>query len=153
MRIVRYLVMPVLGLTLLSGWGLAEERSEMADLAYSELISYGMINAYSTNILVQVGFERGSLGKQEAVEAVERNSAFVKVLQRYAHSLKRSSATKDEEMKKLIASMSEVSTYLEQQTQSLKDWIADPESKSAKALYDGYCDKLEKKIELMLKGE
>ena len=150
MKIGTCLAMTVFALILSGGWAPAEERSELADLSYSELISYGIINAYSTNLLVKTGFEAGSLTKADALDAVERNSAFVKVLERYAHSLKRSSVKREEGMKKLIADMCEVSTYLEQQTESLKDWIGDPKSKSARRLYDGYCDKLEKKIELML---
>jgi len=131
----------------------AEERSVPADLTYTELISYGIINAYSTNLLVQNGFQGGSLPKEDALDAVERNVAFVQVLQRYANSLKRTTATDDEGLKKLIGDMSEVATYLQRQTEALKDWVEDPKSKSAKRLYDRYCDKLEKKIELMLRGK
>ncbi len=153
MRIAVWTVLAMLGCALVTGGAAAEERSEVADLSYSELISYGIINAYSTNVLVQSGFEGGSLPRADALDAVERNAAFVKVLQRYAHSLKRSSASRDEGMKKLIADMSEVSTYLEQQTQSLKDVVADPKSQSARRLYRSYSDKLEKMIESMLRGK
>jgi hypothetical protein len=124
----------------------------LADLTYSELIGYGIINAYSTNVLIQLAFQGGALPKVDAQEALDRNMAFVRVLERYSFSLKRTTSTKDEGTKTLIAGMCDVSTYLTQQTQALKDWVADPESKSAKQLYDAYCDRLEKKIELMLVG-
>ncbi len=152
MRITMCILAVVFACALL-GARAEETRSELADLSYSELISYGVINAYSTNLLVRSGFEGGTLPKEDAVDAVERNFAFVKVLQRYSHSLKRSTTTRDEGMKKLISDLCEVSTLLQQQTQSLKDWIKDPKGKSAVRLYEDYCDKLEKKIELMLGGK
>lgn len=151
MKIVSFLSAVLLGITLLSGLAFAEQASDAADLAYSELVTYGIVNAYSTNVLVQIAFQGGSLPKEEALDAAERNAAFVKVLQRYAQQLKRDTAKKEEGIKKLVNEMSEVSTYLEQQTQALKDWIEAPDSKSAKGLYDTYCEKLEKKIELMLR--
>jgi len=150
MRIGRCVATVFVGGALLFGWAPGEESSYKASLSYSELISYGLINGYSTNVLVQTAFGGGCLTKADALEALKRNLAFVKVLERYAHSLKRASPNEDEGMKKLIADMCEVTTYLEQQTESLKDWIADPESKSARLLYQGYSTKLEKSIEAML---
>ncbi|NQU46179.1 MAG: hypothetical protein HQ516_03920 [Chlorobium sp.] len=140
----------VLGVVLLSGGVPEEESSFSASLSYAELISYGLINGYSTNVLVHKGFAAGSLTEADALDDVDRNMAFAKVLQRYANSLKRASAKEDKGMRTLIANMCEVATYVERQTGTLKDWINNPESKSAKALYDAYCDKVEKKVELML---
>jgi len=153
MKISKSLSASLLGMTLLTGGAFAEQTSDVADLAYSELITYGIVNAYSTNVLVQIGFQGGSLPKEEALEAVQRNGAFVKILQRHAHNLKRAAAKREEGMTKLVNDMCEIATYLEQQTQALKDWINDLESKSARGLYDSYCDKLEKKIELMLRAK
>jgi hypothetical protein len=130
----------------------AQEDSELAELAYSELISHGIISAYSTNVLVRQAFAGRCLGKEDALEAVERNSGFVKVLQRYAHSLRRSTKIKDEGMKRLVAEMCDVTGHLKFQTDSLKDWIENPESGTAKGLYERYTDKLEKMIESMLRG-
>jgi len=126
-----------------------EESPFRATLSYSELISYGMINAYSTNVLVQISFAGGCLTKEDALEAVERNLKFVRVLQRYAHSLRRASADESDPMKKLLADMCEVTTYLERQTESLRDWLSAPESKSARMLYEGHSNKVEEKMELM----
>ncbi len=132
--------------------GTASQESEFrAKLSHSELISYGMINAYSTNILIQKGFAGRCLLEVDAMENVERNQAFVKVLQEHAFSLKRISVKEDEGMRKMIGDMCEVTTYLERQTESLKDWIAEPKSESAKILYERYCDQVEKAVESMFK--
>jgi hypothetical protein len=152
MKIVACGVVGLVAGMFLIGWVRAEERSAPADLSYTELISYGIINAYSTNILIQNGIEGGSLPKEDALDALRRNLAFAKVLYRYANSLKRSTSTEDEGLKKLIADMADVSTYLQQQTEALRDWVENPKSASARRLYQGYCDTVEKKIEAMLKG-
>jgi len=131
----------------------AEERSVAADLSYAELVSLGIINAYSTNVLVQQGFEGGSFSKADAEDAVRRNLAFVNVLDRYAQSLKRSTSTDDPGMKKWIEDMAGVATYLKQQTLALEDWLSDSSSASAKRLFVGYSDKVEARIETMLKGK
>ncbi len=150
MRIARCLATVfVLGVVLF-GWAPGEESSYKASLSYSELISYGLVNAYSTNVLVQTAFDGKCVTKADALDAVKRNLAFVKVLERYAQSLKRGSTNQDEGMKKLVVDMCEVTTYLERQTESLKEWIAEPESKSSKILYQGYSTKVEKSIETML---
>lgn len=134
-------------------WAPAEERSVAADLSYAELVSMGIINAYSTNVLVKQSFESGSLSKPDAEDAVRRNTAFVNVLDRYAQSLKRSIVTEDAGMKKWVQDMADVSTYLKQQTLVLQDWVSDPGSGSAKRLFDSYSEKVEARIEMMLKGK
>ncbi len=150
MRIAIRVATIVLGGVLLFGWTPGEESSYRAGLSYSELISYGMINAYSTNVLVRSSFEGKCLTESDALDSVKRNLAFVKVLERYAHSLKRGSANEGEGMKKLVAAMCEVTTYLELQTASLKDLIRNPESKSTRILYEQHSAKVEKGIEAML---
>lgn len=151
MRIATCLMTVFVGGVLICQFATGEETSYRAKLSYSELLSYGMISAYSTNVLVQIGFGGRALTKTDALDAVERNLAFVKVLQRYTYNLRRSLVNEGEGMKKMIADMCDVSTYLEEQTVWLKNWINDPESKSAKLLYDGYRGKVEKLIEEMLK--
>jgi hypothetical protein len=143
--------MVVIGGVLLFCGKASQESSFRATLSHSELISYGMINAYSTNILIQKGFSGGCLNKVDAVENVERNQAFVKVLQKHALSLKRVSVKEDEAMRRMIRDVCEVTTYLERQTESLKEWINEPDSASAKILYEGYCDRVEKAVDSMLK--
>jgi allophanate hydrolase subunit 2 len=152
MRITRCLAAIVVGGAVLCGFAPGETDSYRASLAYSELISYGIVNAYSTNVLAQIGFRGGCLTKEDGLDAVERNLAFVKVLERYAHGLKRVSTNEDEGAKKLTSAMCEALTYLEQQTQALKEWILDPKSDSARLLYEKYTEKAEKKIESMLTG-
>lgn len=139
--------------TLVGGWALAEQRSATADLSYAELVSMGIINAYSTNVLVKQSLESGSLSKADAEDAVRRNTAFVNVLDRYAQSLKRSTATDDAGMKKWVQDMADVSTYLKQQTLALENWVTDPRSGSAKRLFESYSEKVEARIETMLKGK
>lgn len=150
MRIATCLATVVVGGMLLCGSAPGDESSYRAKLSYSELIGYGLVSTYSTNVLVESAFAGGCLTKAEALVAVERNLAFVKVLERYTLSLKRGSAKEDEGMKKLIGDMCDVTTYLEQQTKSLKDWIDNPGSKSAKMAYERYSSKVEERMELML---
>jgi len=150
MRVSMGLATVVLVGMLVWGGAAPEESSSRMTLSFTELIGYGMINAYSTNVLVRKGLAGKCLTEEDAFENVERNLAFAKVLQRYALSLKRSSTNEDEEMKKLIARICEAATYLERQTASLKDWLNEPESKSARMLFEDYSEKVEKKIELML---
>ncbi len=149
MRIAIRVATIVVGGVLLFGWTSGEESSYKANLSYSELISYGMISAYSTNVLVRTSFEGKCLTESEALDSVKRNLAFVKVLERYSQSLKRGSASENEGMKKLVAAMCEVTTYLELQTDSLKDLIGNPESKSTRILYEQHSSKVEKGINSM----
>lgn len=151
MKAAMWKAMVVVGGVLLFCGKASQESSFRAALTHSELISYGMINAYSTNILIQKGFAGGCLNKVDAVENVERNQAFVKVLQRHALSLKRVSVKEDEALRKMVRDVCAVTTYLDRQTESLKDWINEPDSESAKILYENYCDRVEKAVDSMLK--
>ena len=151
MRVMACVAMVVLGGVLLSSGKASEESSFRATLSYSELISYGAINAYSTNVLIQKGFATRCLMAEDALENLERNVAFVEVLKRYSLSLKRTSPNADKATRKLIGDLCDITTYLERQTDALKKWIADPESESSKILYEGYCERVEKAVESMLK--
>lgn len=152
MKTVSRITATLMCVMLVAWWAPAEERSMAADLSYAELVSMGIINAYSTNVLVKQSFESGSLSKADAEDAVRRNTAFVNVLDRYAQSLKRSIVTEDAGMKKWVQDMADVSTYLKQQTAALRDWVGNPGSGSAKRLFESYSEKLEARIEMMLKG-
>lgn len=153
MKSVTRMAGSLLCVMLVVSWAPAEDRSVAADLSYAELVSMGIINAYSTNVLVKQSLEGGSLSKADAEDAVRRNTAFVNVLDRYAQSLKRSTSTDDAGMKKWVQDMADVSTYLKQQTLALESWVDNVGSGSAKRLFESYSEKVEARIELMLKGK
>jgi hypothetical protein len=98
------------------------------------LVTNGLVNLYSTNQLIVESYGNGGIAKKAAIDAVERNREFLKVLTKYAMDVKRQSARGDDKTVIFLGKVAETCTVLDLHLNAIEEYISKNDKASVNQL-------------------